>query len=80
MATPKLGRMEKIELRDVWKTEAGDFTPWLAGEENLVLLGDTIGLELEMEAQEQAREYIRRAPKEVQTPLRRRLAENGWLD
>lgn len=52
MTSPKLGRMEKIELRDVWKTEAGDFTPWLAGEENLALLGDTIGLELELEAQE----------------------------
>jgi hypothetical protein len=47
-----LGRLEKVELRDVWKTEAQHFTPWLAGEENLALLGDTIGLDLELEAVE----------------------------
>ncbi|QHI68768.1 DUF4268 domain-containing protein [Tichowtungia aerotolerans] len=48
----KLGRLQKVELRDVWKTEAQHFTPWLAGEENLALLGDTIGLDLELEAVE----------------------------
>ena len=48
-----LGRLEKItDLRDVWKTEAQDFTPWLANDENLALLGDTIGLDLECEAVE----------------------------
>lgn len=47
-----LGRLQKVELRDVWKTEAQHFTPWLAGEENLALLGDTIGLDLELEAVE----------------------------
>ena len=48
-----LGRLEKIlNLRDVWSTEAGDFTPWLAKEDNLKLLGDTIGLDLELEATE----------------------------
>lgn len=47
----------------------GDFTPWLAGEENLALLGGTIVLEIELEAQEKAREYIRRAPKKsINTP------------
>lgn len=49
---PELGRLEKVDLRDVWATEASDFTPWLAREENIALLGDTIGLELEVEAQE----------------------------
>jgi hypothetical protein len=48
----KLGRLEKVGLRDVWKTEAQHFTPWLAKEENLALLGDTIGLDLECEAVE----------------------------
>ena len=48
----QLGRLKKVDLRDVWSKEAGDFTPWLSLEENLSLLGQTIGLELELEAQE----------------------------
>ena len=47
-----LGRLEQVELREIWKTEDRDFTPWLAKEENLELLGDAIGIELELEAQE----------------------------
>ena len=54
MTTTNLGRLEPIELREVWISEAGDFTPWLASEENLTLLGDTIGLDLELEAQEKS--------------------------
>ena len=30
-------------------SEATDFTPWLAQPDNIVLLGETIGLELEVE-------------------------------
>lgn len=51
MKTP-LGRMQAVELRDYWLSEAADFTPWLAETENIKLLGDAIGLELEVEAQE----------------------------
>lgn len=51
MAT--LGRLEKVELRAAWADESGDFTPWLAQEDNIALLGDTIGLELEVESQEE---------------------------
>lgn len=47
-----LGRLEKVELRDVWETEDRDFTPWLAQEEHIQILGDTIGIEMELEAQE----------------------------
>lgn len=47
-----LGRLQKIDLRDIWRTEAQDFTPWLAREDNLALLAETLGLELEVEAQE----------------------------
>lgn len=36
----------------MWYNESGDFTPWLAKEENLKLLGDTIGIELVLEVQE----------------------------
>lgn len=49
---PTLGRLERVELRDIWLTEAADFTPWLARGENLVILAETLGLDLELEAQE----------------------------
>lgn len=48
----KLGRLQRVTLRDVWESEAGGFTPWLAKPENLELLGETLGIELELEAQE----------------------------
>ena len=48
----KLDRLQPIELRDIWVNEASDFTPWLAEEENLALLGETLGMELELEGQE----------------------------
>ncbi len=41
-----------MDLRYVWLREAEDVTPWLASEANIALLGDTIGLDLEVEAQE----------------------------
>ncbi|MGI2036271.1 DUF4268 domain-containing protein [Rhizobium panacihumi] len=49
-----LGKLEKIELRDIWVSESSHFTPWLAREENLLTLSETLGLELELEAQERA--------------------------
>ncbi len=48
----KLGRLIKVPLREFWEKEDMDFTPWLADEENISLLGETIGFELEVEAQE----------------------------
>jgi len=50
----KLGRLTRVDLRDAWKDESQEFTPWLAQEENIKLLGDTLGLELEVEAQEKS--------------------------
>lgn len=50
----EFGRLEKIDLREGWLSEAQHFTPWLAQEENLLLLGDALGLELELEAQERS--------------------------
>ena len=47
-----LGTLEKVELREVWESENEDFTPWLAREENINKLGQKIGLDLEVEAQE----------------------------
>ena len=48
----ELSRLKAINLREVWPDEAQDFTPWLAEEENLDILSETLGMELEMEAQE----------------------------
>ena len=48
----ELGRLEKLNLRDVWASEPYDFTPWLAKEDNLALLSEALGLELELEAVE----------------------------
>ncbi len=50
----KLGKLEKVDLRDIWKGEAQDFTPWLAKDDNLSLLGDTLDMELELEGQEKS--------------------------
>lgn len=47
-----MGRLERVDLNEAWETEDVDFTPWLAEEENIALLGDAIGIDLEVEAQE----------------------------
>jgi hypothetical protein len=47
-----LGQLERIDLRGVWLSESADFTPWLAQAGNLAILGEAIGVELELEAQE----------------------------
>ena len=52
MTIPNLSRLEHVELREKFKSESSDFTPWLAEDENISLLGDTIGLDLQVEAQE----------------------------
>jgi len=44
----QLGNLNKVDLRDFWKDEAREFTPWLSKEENLNILADTLGLELEL--------------------------------
>jgi hypothetical protein len=49
-----LGRLTRVDLRDIWASEASDFTPWLAREGNLEILGDTLGIDLELEAQEKS--------------------------
>ena len=52
MTAEAVARLEKVDLRQVWKKEDMDFTPWLAGNESLELLGETLGIELELEGRE----------------------------
>ena len=48
----KLGLLERVELRSIWENEEKHFTPWLAEEDNIALLGETLGMNLEVEALE----------------------------
>src|SRR5688572_26271017 len=48
----QLGRLEQVDLRHIWISESGEFTPWLALPENLEILSESVGFELELEAQE----------------------------
>jgi hypothetical protein len=52
MLAQRLGTLQRANLEDAWFDEARDFTPWLAQAENIVLLGDAIGLDLEVQAVE----------------------------
>ena len=36
----KLGKLEKVNLRDIWANEEYDFSVWLSKEENLKELRD----------------------------------------
>jgi len=49
----KLSKIKEVKPREVWNNEATDFTPWLAEEENLSLLGETIALDLELLSREE---------------------------
>lgn len=47
-----IGSLESVDIREVWKDEARDFTPWLA--EQAELLGEALGMELVHEETEAA--------------------------
>jgi hypothetical protein len=47
-----IGRIKKVNLREIWKNEARDFTPWLA--ENIDFLNDVLGFEIIIESTEQS--------------------------
>ena len=45
MTTKKpLSKLERVPLREAWKHEASDFTPWLAETDNLNALADALGI------------------------------------
>jgi len=41
-----IGRLQKVDLRELWPDEARDFTAWLA--ENLDILGESLGITLSL--------------------------------
>ena len=47
-----LKQLTPVDISKVWENEPQHFTPWLAREENLTLLGEALGMELELDAQE----------------------------
>lgn len=51
-SSPRLARLTAVDVGTVWPSEADDFTPWLAKTENITLLSETLGLELEVDATE----------------------------
>jgi len=48
----KLGKLVKVDLREIWKNEEYDFSKWLAEEENLALLSDEIGIAIRLPEKE----------------------------
>jgi hypothetical protein len=54
MTDQPLGRLERVDLRDIWVSEATSFTPWLARPENMAVLAETLDMDLEVEALERA--------------------------
>src|ERR1700744_1356916 len=54
MENTPLGKLETVALESVWPHETLNFTPWLGKPENIRILGDTLGVELEMDDQEVA--------------------------
>lgn len=49
----ELGKLTRVEdLHSVWDTEHRKFTPWLAN--NLTILGETLGIDLEFDSKEKA--------------------------
>lgn len=50
----KLGKLEKVNLREIWPNEEYDFSVWLSKEENLKELSNTIGVDIILEERESA--------------------------
>jgi hypothetical protein len=49
----KFGKLEKVDLHELWHGGVAEFTPWLSEEENLVEFGKSIGMELQVLKQDQ---------------------------
>lgn len=42
----KLGKLEEVDIRELWKHEQYDFSDWLSKEENIEMLSNEVGLTL----------------------------------
>ena len=51
MTEPDLALIARVDPRQVWKSEAYDFTPWLR--KNIQLLGEALGLEIAADIQQE---------------------------
>lgn len=45
---PMLSKLKKLDLRQVWKHEALDFTNWLAEKDNLDALSEAVGVDIKL--------------------------------
>jgi len=52
MSRGRLARLRSVDVREFWRGERSEFTGWLLQDENLLLLGETIGLDLDATAQD----------------------------
>ena len=72
MTDQPLGRLECVELRDIWISEATSFTPWLARPENITVLDEALNIDLELEAQE------RLVGRSARTGVQSAAIQNVW--
>lgn len=54
MMSQSLGEIVKVDIKNAWKHEQYDFTPWLAQNENITKLSEALGFEIEVEDTEVA--------------------------
>lgn len=48
----KFGKLEKVDLTELWDGEASDFTLWLSQDENITEIGNMMEMKLEVQTQE----------------------------
>lgn len=42
----KIGKLQEVEIRDLWHHEQYDFSAWLVKDDNIALLNEKLGLTL----------------------------------
>ena len=77
---PELGKIEKVNITEIWQTENNHFTPWLF--ENIAELGDALGLKLESQEKEARVGKYRLDLRAIDIGGRPVVIENqyGWSD